>query len=202
MADDGTSGNAPATQLSEPAADEYGRTWAGTERDLWRSTDGRYTIHRSVLPEPMPSLAVIFTLRWCEPHTAAAWPGWIGAEIGTVTPVFSLGMAQQQAAVHARARAAAISNDLALQELPSLGASMFFWPVSEGLTRAALTLTLDGGRLRARVTGMSCRTADPGPAGTWEPVTYAEIGITGLWRKVLAARFRQVLRFLRVTGWE
>lgn len=200
MARDGINGSWPDTQLSEPATDEYGRTWAETEPGLWRSTDHRYTIHRSVLPEPREALAVIYTVRWCEPHTAAAWPGWIGAAIGTAGPRYSLSAARQEAAIHARSHAAAAVNDLVLAGLPSLANRMFFWPVSEGLTRASLTVTTDGGRVRARVTGMSCQSADPAPAGTWAPGIYAEIDITGLWRAVLAARVRLVLSRLHLTG--
>jgi hypothetical protein len=188
--------------LGATVTDQHGRTWAETEPGLWRSTDGRYTIHRTRLPEAREALAVIFTLRWIGDIEACAWPGHIGCTTGTAGPRYSLADAQQEAAQHARAQAAAAGNDQTLQDLPSLATRMFCWPVSEGLTRAALTVTLDDGRLRARVTGMSCQTADPEPAGTWAPGTCAEIDITGLWRKVLAARLRGVLRFLRVTGWE
>jgi hypothetical protein len=173
--------------------DARGRAWAETAPGLWRSTDGQYTIHRTTLPEPREALAVIYTLRWTGP---AGWPGYLGCTIGTAAPRYCLADAQAEAAQHARAHAAAPGNDRALAGLPSLATEMFFWPISEGTTRGALTVTLDRGRLTARITGMSCQSGDPAPAGTWAPGTYAEIDITGLWRKAIAARFRACLRHL------
>jgi hypothetical protein len=186
-----TSADQAGTAAGE--TDDYGRTWSYWEPGLWRSTDGQYTIHRTSIPEPREALSVIYTLRWCEPCTARAWPGWLGCEISTAGPQFGLAAAQQEAAQHARALAAAPGNDQALRELPSLATEMFCWPTSEGLTRAALTVTLDGGRMVARVTGMSCQSAVPAPAGTWAPGTYAEIDITGLWWRRGLAWFRSTL---------
>jgi hypothetical protein len=176
--------------------DDCGRAWAETEPGLWRSTDGQYTIHRTALPEPRKALAVIYTLRWREPSTARAWPGWLGCELGTAGPRYDLAAAQQEASDHARAHAAAPGNDRALRELPVLASERFFWPMSEGTTRGALTVTLESGRLTARVTDMVCQSEDPAPAGTWAPGTWAEIDITGLWQKVAVARFRAAVRRL------
>jgi hypothetical protein len=50
----------------------------------------------------------------------------------------------------------------------------FFWPISDGTTRAALAVIRDGDRIVARVVGMSRRERD------FEPGTYAEIDITDL----------------------
>jgi hypothetical protein len=190
--------------MNESAAtvtvDAHGRAWAETEPGLWRSTDGMYTIHQAVLPEPRAALAVEYTLRWREPGTARAWPGWIGCTIGTADPRHRLADVQTEASNHARALAAAPGNDRALRELPAVASEMFFWPISEGTRRGALTVTLDRGRLTARITGMSCQSGDPEPAGTWAPGTYAEIDITGLWRKVAAARLRAAVRRLTRTG--
>jgi hypothetical protein len=173
--------------------DAYGRTWDETEPGLWRSSDGQYTIHRTTLPEARKALAVIYTLRWIGPDERHAWPGHLGCTIGTAGPRYRLADAQAEAAQHARARAAAPGNDRALRELPALAREMFSWPVSEGITRGALTVTRERGRLVARVTGMSCQSGEPEPAGTWEPGTYAEIDITGLGRQVATAKRRTVM---------
>ena len=137
----------------------------------WKTTDGRYFILRTVLPEPGPDPWSEYTLRKADPHMGRVRPGNLGYFIGVH---LDLAAAKRDAENDAYASLHARSNDEALDALPALATARFFWPISNGTARAALTVQRDGGRIVARVVGMS-RGGDE-----YEPGTYAEIDVTEL----------------------
>jgi hypothetical protein len=59
-------------------------------------------------------------------------------------------------------------------DLPAAALTRFYWPISDGLERAGLAIVHDGGKLVARVVGMSRRNDD------YEPVTFAQIDLSEL----------------------
>lgn len=67
------------------------------------------------------------------------------------------------------------------EDHPAVALRRFFWPISDGTTRAALTLRhTSGGRLHAQVVGMSRgRTNDDGESPYW-PGVYADLPLSAL----------------------
>lgn len=161
MADDWMTDERPAGSL----------TWTQTTPDLWRSTCGRYTIVRTWLPETPPREA--FTLRRIDPAMARVRPDTVGyfrAEH------YALSGAQQAAERDAYTVEHAADTHVP-EDFPAVALARFYWPISDGTTRAALAVVAEDDRLLARVVGMARKT-DP-----YEPVTYAEIDLD----EVLAA---------------
>jgi hypothetical protein len=160
-------------------------TWTETEPSLWRSTDGRYAILRTQLPGPAPN--VIYTLRKIDPASARAYPGTAGyfrAER------WSLSEAKRTAATDAYCDDHGAERHVP-EDYPALALAWFFWPISEGTTRAALAISRDGDRVVASVIGMA-RGED-----AFEPTVYAEIDLSGQQGLVMAivdARGRSRIR--------
>jgi hypothetical protein len=149
-------------------------TWTEPQPGLWRSTDGRYVILRTQLPGPAPN--VVFTLRKIDPASARAYPGTVGyfrAER------WSLSEAQRTAATDAYCDDHGAEQHVP-KDYPALALARFFWPISEGTTRAALAIVRNGDHAVARVIGMS-RGED-----AFEPAVYAEIDISGQQELVMA----------------
>ena len=149
-------------------------TWTEPEPGLWRSTDGRYAILKTALPGPLPN--VIYTLRKIDPASARAYPGTVGyfrAER------WSLSEARRTAATDAYCDDHGAERHVP-KDYPALALTRFFWPISEGTTRAALAISRDGDRVVARVIGMA-RGED-----AFEPAVYAEIDISGQQELVMA----------------
>lgn len=144
--------------------------WIDIQPDLWRSLDGRYVILRTVLPED-PQPTAVYTLRHLDPLMAAAHPGTLGS---FVAEAHTLQEAQQEADRHAWVRAHGAESHVPA-DFPALRLERFFWPISEGTSRAALAIVRENGRVLARVVGMGRNNAD-----AYEPGTYAEIDLTGL----------------------
>jgi hypothetical protein len=145
--------------------------WVDIQPGLWRSLDGRYVILHAVLPEDRPEPTETYTLRHLDRQMAAAYPGTLGS---FVAEAYSLHAAQQEAERHAWERAQGGACHVPA-DFPALRLERFFWPISEGTSRAALAIVRENGRVLARVVGMS-----RGDADAYEPGTYAEIDLTGL----------------------
>lgn len=64
------------------------------------------------------------------------------------------------------------------EDYPAVALRRFFWPISNGTTRAALAIISDGSRVLAQVVGMARRD------GPLVPVIWAEIDVTELLREV------------------
>jgi hypothetical protein len=139
--------------------------WIETKPGLWRSVDGKYAIVRTVLPEDRPNPAERYTLRKFDPASVAAYPGNLGY---FVAEEYTLPAAQAHAARDAYCDAHASERHVPA-DFPALALQSFFWPISDGTTRAALAIVWDGDRVVARVIDMA-RQEDP-----FEPVVYAEI---------------------------
>ena len=137
----------------------------------WQTTDKAYVILRAVLPEDQLKPTETYTLRKRHAETFAAWPGWLGYFIAEE---LDLDAAKRHAERDAHHSLHARSNDEALDALPTLATARFFWPISHGTTRAALTVERDEERIVARVVGMSRGEDD------YEPGTDAEIDVTEL----------------------
>ena len=164
-------------------------TWTETRPGLWRSADGRYVILRAELPEDRERRTVTYTLRKIDPASARAYPGTLGY---FRTERYSLEEAKSAAATDAYCEAHANERSIP-EDYPSLALARFFWPISEGVTRAGLAVCRDGDRITARVVGMA-RGED-----AFEPVTYAEIDITDYLkpaRTLLDAQWRRHVRDL------
>jgi hypothetical protein len=144
-------------------------TWTETRPGLWRSTDGRYAIVRAELPEPLACRKTTYTLRKIGPASARACPGTVGC---FRAERYSLEEAQSAAAADAYCDDHAAERSVP-EDYPALALARFFWPISEGITKAGLAICRDGDRIVARVVGMA-RGED-----AFEPVTYAEISIAG-----------------------
>jgi len=141
--------------------------WFELKPGVWRSLDGRYAIIRTVLPEDRPDPTTLYTLRKVDPASAAAYPGTLGYFI---TERYRLGEAKAEAVRDAYCEAHAAEMSVP-EDFPALALARFFWPISQGITKAALAITRDGDRTVARVVGMA-RQEDP-----FVPVTYAEIDL-------------------------
>ncbi len=136
----------------------------------WRSDDGKYVILRSVLPENRERSAEIYTLRKIDPATRRAYPGSLGYfRAERYTQAEARDEARRDAYRDEHWQQASVAEDF-----PAMALARFFWPISDGTTRAALAVVRDGDRILARVVGMA-RKEDP-----FEPVTYAEIDVTDL----------------------
>lgn len=163
--------------------DAAGRTWDEERDGLWRSTDDKYVIVRVTLPDPVPHLRDVYLLRKIDPEMAKVNPGTIGYSLMACPAHHSLDDAMHWAHTDARADRFRQSNDETLDTLPAGASSRFFWPVSNGTSRGALTLTREGDRIVARVIGMSCVDEDH-----WEPGTYTEASLplpVPMWRRLL-----------------
>lgn len=136
----------------------------------WRSEDGRYVILRAVLPEDRAQPAETYTLRKIDPAMAAVYPGTLGYFRGEH---YDVAGAKAHAERDAYCDAHSAERDVP-DTYPSVALKRFFWPISEGTTRAALAIVRDGDRLVARVVGMA-REEDP-----FVPGTYVEIDLTDL----------------------
>jgi len=158
----------PNATAADPSATVL---WVDIQPGLWRSLDGRYVILRAVLPEELPEPTETYTLRHLDPQMAAAYPGTLGS---FVAEAYSLHAAQREAERHAWERAQGGACHVPV-DFPALRLERFFWPVSEGTSRAALAIVRENGRVLARVVGMGRSDAD-----AYEPGTYAEIDLTGL----------------------
>lgn len=144
--------------------------WIDVKPGLWRSIDGRYVILRTVLPEERPTQKEIFTLRKLDPEMVKAHPGTLGYFIAEA---YTLDGAKRSAANDAWRDAQGTDRHVP-EDLPALELARFFWPISAGTTQAGLAVVCEGGRIFARVVGMSRKDE------RYEPGTYAEIDITGL----------------------
>lgn len=147
--------------------------WVEHGPGQWRSTDGRYLILCSARPGDIPSLATIYTLRKRGKDEVRAWgDNYLGYHLGEH---FSLTEAQAHAHRDARADRAHGANVATLDALPALASAPFWWWISDGTTRGRLIVTREGGRVYARIVGMSCRTETE-----WVPGVAAEVDITDL----------------------
>jgi hypothetical protein len=144
--------------------------WFELKPGVWRSLDGRYAIIRTVLPEDRPDPTEVYTLRKISPEMAAAHPGGLGYFI---TEVYRLEEAKAAAGRDAYCEAHAAEMSVP-EDFPALALARFFWPISGGVTKAALAVVRDGDRLMVRVVGMA-RQEDP-----FVPVTYAEVDLGGV----------------------
>ena len=145
-------------------------SWAETKPGLWRTTDGRYAIVRTTLPEDRPEPTQTYTLRKIDPALACANPGRLGYFI---VERYSLSEVQQAAENDAYTDEHRAETSIP-ETYPALALARFFWPISNGVTRGALAITCDGDRTSARVIGMSRRV------DAYEPGTYAQIDLTGI----------------------
>lgn len=147
--------------------------WVHPSPDRWVSADRAYVILRSELPGEHPNLAEVYTLRWREGGTLAAWgERWTGIHL---SEHHSLDDAQFWAGLDAYDRKCRPANVAALDALPALGSAGFYWWISDGTSRARLIVVRnDDGALVARVVGMSRAGHE------YEPVTVAEVDITAL----------------------
>jgi hypothetical protein len=144
--------------------------WIETKPGLWRSVDGNYAIMRFTLPDDRPQHAEMFIVNRFDPAMSQAYPGNLGYFRGQELSLpAALAFAARDAYCFAHASERSVP-----ENYPADAAARFFWPISEGTTRAALAIVREGGRLLARVVGMA-RGED-----AFEPVTYAEIDLTGL----------------------
>ena len=137
----------------------------------WRSTDGRYVILRSVLPETRANPSDVFHLRKIDPEMAAAYPGKLGYLLGES---WSFDQADAEAQRDAWASANGRESHVP-EDYQALALQRFFWPISQGTSRAALAVERDGDRVVAKVVGMSRSDGDD-----YEPGTYAELDLTGI----------------------
>jgi len=137
---------------------------------LWLSTDGRYAIVRDELPEHRPKRTVTFTLRKIDPASSVAYPGTLGHFLAQE---YTLAGAKQEAERDNFAEEHAAQLNVP-PDLPAVGLRRFFWPISNGTTRAGLAIVREDGRYLARVYG-TVRTGDG-----FEPGVFAELDLTGL----------------------
>lgn len=144
-----------------------GITWARKGPGVWRSTDGRYAVVATILPEDRPEPTTTYTLRKIDSESAAAYPGTLGSFL---TERYNLEEAQDAAIpdAHCDAHRAEMSIP---EDFPAVTLERFWWPISQGVTKGALAIVRDGDRIVARVIGMACRE------GPFEPVTYAEVDL-------------------------
>lgn len=150
------------------AADDL--LWFELKPGVWRSLDGRYAIIATVLPEDRPDPTTVYTLRKVSPESAAAYPGGLGY---FVSERYRLEEAKAEAGRDAYCEAHAGEMSVP-EDFPALALERFFWPISGGVTKAALVVVRDGDRTVARVVGMA-RQEDP-----FVPVTYAEVDLSSV----------------------
>ena len=163
--------------------DAQGRTWDQIPSGVWRSTDGKYVIVRIELPGEAPHLATVYLLRKIDPAMAEVYPYTIGYSLGEHGEHHSLDDAQRSADNDDNHTRHAKANTEALDALPADTVSRFWWPISNGTTRGALTLTREGNRMVARVVGMGRTEGEH-----WEPGTYTEASLplpVPAWRRLL-----------------
>jgi hypothetical protein len=139
---------------------------------IWLSLDGRYAILHQVLPERSDRPMDHYALRKIDPHMAAVRPGPLGTLGYFLQECSSLDEARHRAENDAYAQACRLSNSEVLDSLPAVALARFYWPISSGCTRGALTVVEEEGRLLARVVGMSRGEYE------YEPGIYAEADIT------------------------
>lgn len=166
--------------------DAQGRTWNEERDGLWRSTDRKYAIVRIELPGGPPHLTTVYLLRKIDPAMAKVYPGSVGYSLGEHSEHHDLEDAMGAADNDDNHTRHAKANTKALDALPADVVSRFWWPISNGTTRGALTLTREGGRIVARVVGMSRTEGEH-----WEPGTYTEASTpppVPAWRRFLRLR--------------
>jgi hypothetical protein len=164
--------------------------WFELKPGVWRSLDGRYAIIRTVLPEDRPDPTEVYTLRKVSPEMAAAHPGGLGY---FVSERYRLEEAKGEAARDAYCEAHAGEMSVP-EDFPALALERFFWPISGGITKAALVVVRDGDRTVARVVGMA-RQEDP-----FVPVTYAEIDLGAILTE--SQRFQVAEARDRLSTWD
>jgi hypothetical protein len=163
--------------------DAQGRTWDEQRDGLWRSTDGKYVIVRIELPGEPAHLATVYLLRKIDPAMAKVYPGSVGYSLGQNSEHHDLDDAMRWADNDDNHTRHAKVNTEALDALPADVVGRFWWPISNGTTRGALTLTREGDRMVARVVGMSRTEGEQ-----WEPGTYTEASLplaVPAWRRFL-----------------
>lgn len=153
-------------------------TWRHDGGDVWRSGCGRFAIARVRLPEypeRYPGSSEVYLVRRIDPHMAAVYPQSLG---------YHLDQALNLAAAMTEADRWAWVDDQGTQrhvpeDYPALAVASFYWPIThtgrQGVSRAALVVDRAGGRLVARVIGMTRGNDDAYRPGTW-----AEVDLTAL----------------------
>lgn len=151
--------------------------WLEIETEkLWRSTDGAYAILAVTIPENPPRAK--YQLRRIDEAMARAYAdrgylGYLLAECDTLwRDQNSIDSAQAVAERHAFRRR---HNDSIPADLPAVTLRQFYWPISDGTSRAALTVAWENGKLCAQVVGMT-RDNDAG----YTPAAYVTIDLTAL----------------------
>lgn len=140
--------------------------WVKLTPFSWHSRCGRYTITHSVLPELQFDPTEVYTLRKRDRATAHVRPfglGWHLAER------YTLADAQQEAQNNAWSDAQCGERHVPA-DLPAVALTRFYWPISNGCTRAALAIVRRDGRLYAQVVGMHRNDDD-----NYESGAYVEI---------------------------
>ena len=153
-------------------------TWRADDSggNVWRSTDGRYAIVTHTLPET-PSRTV-YQARKIDQAMAAAYPG--RSDLGylleeTLYRWDADNCVDSAQAVCERDAFAATCQTSIPEDHPAIALARFWWPISNGTTRAALTVNRVNGDLVAQVIGMH-RHDDTGMV----PEPYTEINLTAL----------------------
>jgi hypothetical protein len=151
--------------------------WIETEPgQVWRSADGRYAIVAHTLPENPPRTQ--YQARKIDPAMAAAHPhrGTLGYLLDESPWCWKTENSVHSAeAVVDRDVFKSAHNTSVPEDHPAVALSRFFWPISQGTSRAALAVVWKDGSLVAQVLGM-VRRDDSG----FVPAPYTEIDLTDL----------------------
>jgi hypothetical protein len=155
--------------------------WTQTGPQLWHTADGRYAVVVTELPQRWAPFGirpaeptVTFTLRCIDAQIEAAYPGTLGY---FVTERYSLEEAQGAADSH-RYSLEHVSERSVPVDHPAEQVTRFFWPISDGTSRAALALVRDDdGQVRAQVVGLARGDADDRGEFPYRPVVYAEVTV-------------------------
>jgi hypothetical protein len=150
-------------------------TWTKAGPGIWRSLCGRYVILRAVLPEDRPAPSVTYTLRKVDKAMAVVYPGTLGYLGYLLTEEHDLAGARRAAERDAYSDTYGSQRSVP-DDHPAVALRRFYWPISDGVTRGALTVVRDGDRLVAQVVGMVRRQDDQG----YEPAPWVEIDLTAL----------------------
>lgn len=168
--------------------------WRQPMPDVWISyglTTNIYVIIRNVVPE-LPSRSrernESYDIRVIRPESRRAWPEDLGYFAGHgCTLEYAKADAERMAWCDLQGAARHVPEDE-----PALALEHFFWPISTGTSRAALTVVVEDDRVLARVLGRGRANDD-----TYETRTWVEIDVTD----VVAANPAPQWGWWKTLGW-
>lgn len=143
--------------------------WVQLTLSMRFSGCGRYVILRSTLPELRVNPTEIYTVRKRDRALAKANPATLGYHLAER---YTLREAEQAAQQDAWSEAQGAERHVP-RDYPAAAAEHFYWPISDGCTRAALVIVHRDDKTYAQVVGMGRRGDD-----RYHPSEYVEVEVT------------------------